>query len=426
LTTRPSGEHEAAGTGGWSPVPGPLDGIRVVDLTTILMGPLAARILGDLGADVIRIESLAGDSVRNSQPARHDGMASMALNLHRNKRSIALDLKHPDGRDAALALMATVDVVVTNMRRSALDRLGLGPEAVRASSPGLIYCVANGYGSDGPYAARPAYDDAIQAASGLAWLVGQVQDRPGYLPTIVADKVCGMTIAQAVLAALVHRGRSGEGQTIEVPMLETMVAFNLIEHQRGHIFDPPVGRLGYERVLSPYRRPYRTCDGWICLMPYTDAHWREFFSLAGRPELADDARFAGHNARIRHVDELYALLDELSPQLTTGEWLARCDAASIPAMPVLALDEVEADPHLVAVGLIEHVEHPTEGPYRNVRDSVRYEATPSGLRRHAPRLGQHTEELLAEAGLDRTAIDRLLAAGAAATAGAAVDRETEA
>jgi crotonobetainyl-CoA:carnitine CoA-transferase CaiB-like acyl-CoA transferase len=393
--------------------PGPLDGIRVIDLTTVLMGPLAARILGDLGAEVIRIESLTGDSVRNSQPARHPGMAAMALNLHRNKRSIALDLKHPEGRDAALALMGTADVVVTNMRRSALDRLGLGPEVARARCPRLVYCVANGYGSDGPYASRPAYDDAIQAASGLAWLVGQVQERPGYLPTIVADKVCGMTIAQAVLAALVHRGRTGEGQTIEVPMLETMVAFNLIEHQRGHVFDPPVGPLGYERVLSPYRRPYRTADGWICLMPYTDAHWRAFFALAGRPELAADSRFANHNSRIRHIDELYRLLDELSPQRTTADWLTSCDAASIPAMPVLDLNDVEVDPHLAAVGLVEHLEHPTEGAYRNIRDSVRYEATPSALRRHAPRLGQHTEELLAEAGYDREAIDRVVASGAA-------------
>jgi crotonobetainyl-CoA:carnitine CoA-transferase CaiB-like acyl-CoA transferase len=393
--------------------PAALEGIRVVDLTTILMGPLGTRILGDLGADVIRLETLTGDSARNSQPARHPGMSGLALNLQRNKRSLALDLKTSAGRQAALAVVGTADVLVTNMRRPALERLGLGPEAVRAGHPALIYCVANGFGSDGPYAGRAAYDDAIQAGSGLAWLVGQVAGQPGYLPAIIADKVCGMTIAQAVLAALVHRGRTGEGQLIEVPMLETMVAFNLVEHQRGHTFEPPLHDFGYDRLLTPYRRPFRTADGWAGILPYDDRHWREFFAIAGRPELANDPRFVDHNARIDHIDELYALVEELAPRLTTAEWMARCEAASIPAMEVLDLSRAADDPHLAAVGLQELVEHPSEGTYRHVREPVRYERTPAALRRHAPRLGEHTLEVLVEAGYTPEQVAELVAGGAA-------------
>jgi crotonobetainyl-CoA:carnitine CoA-transferase CaiB-like acyl-CoA transferase len=393
--------------------PGALDGIRIIDLSTIMMGPLAARILGDLGADVIRIESLAGDSSRNGQPSRHAGMSGLSLNLQRNKRSIALDLKQPEGRAAALDVMRSSDVVVSNMRRSALDRLGLGPGDVRAVAPQLIYCVANGFGSDGPYAGLPAYDDAIQAGSGLAWLVGQVQGEPGYLPTIVADKVCGMAVAQAVLAGLIHRLRTGEGQTIELAMLETMVAFNLVDHQRAHTFDPPLGEFGYDRLLTPYRRPFRTADGWAGIIPYTDQHWRDFFTMAGLPELVHDPRFVNHNARIAHVDELYRLIDEVAPTLTTEEWLRRCADLSIPAMAVLDLSRVEDDPHLAAVGLVQHVEHPSEGAYRHVRDGVRFERSPMGLRRHAPRIGEHTREVLSQAGWGPDRIEQLLANGGA-------------
>jgi crotonobetainyl-CoA:carnitine CoA-transferase CaiB-like acyl-CoA transferase len=397
-----------------TPLPsGCLDGIRVVDLTTILMGPLATRILGDLGADVIRIETLQGDSLRNSVPARHPGMSGILLNVHRNKRSIALDLKSEAGGDAALRIIAGADVVVTNMRRSALARLGLDPETLRDRQPELIVCVANGYGSDGPYADRPAYDDAIQAGSGLSWLVGQVSERPGYLPTIIADKVCGLVIAQAVLASLVHRYRTGRGQSVEVPMLETMVAFNLLDHQRGHVFDPPIGSFGYERLLSPFRRPVRTADGWAGILPYADQQWQAFFRIAGRPDLASDPRFADHNSRIANIDALYRLLDELATLHTTAEWQERCDANSIPMSPVLDLPHAEADAHLGAVGLFEHVQHPTEGSYRNVADPVRYTDAPSGLRRHAPRLGEHTVEVLREAGITDDTIAAMLISGAA-------------
>ncbi len=388
--------------------PGCLDGIRVVDLTTILMGPLGTRILGDLGADVIRIETLQGDSLRNSVPARSPGMSGILLNVHRNKRSVSLDLKSDNGRKAALAIIDSADVVVTNMRRSALARLGLDPGALRRRKPELLVCVANGYGSSGPYADRPAYDDAIQAGSGLSWLVGQVNERPGYLPTIIADKVCGMVIAQAVLAGLVHRYRTGQGQDIEVPMLETMVAFNLLDHQRGHVYDPPIGDFGYERLLSPYRRPVRTADGWAGILPYADQQWQAFFRVAKRPDLAEDPRFSTHNNRIANINELYRLLDELAAMHTTEQWQALCDANSIPMSPVLDLPHAAEDPHLAAVGLFQSEVHPTEGAYRNVAEPVRYQHAPAGLRRHAPRLGEHTVEVLTEVGVDPGVIRSML------------------
>lgn len=405
---RAAPQRDEGGGGG-----GALTGIRVVDLTTILMGPLAARILGDLGADVVRVESPTGDSTRNSRPARNPGMSGVSLNLHRNKRSVALDLKHPTGRRALDALVGWADVLITNMRRSALERLELSPEVVCADHPGLIYCIGNGFGSDGPYAQRPAYDDVIQAGSGLAWLIGRTQDRPAYLPAILADKVCGMTIAQAVLAALVHRLRTGEGQVVEVPMLEVMTAFNLTEHLRGQVFEPPEGPFGYERLLTRFRRPYRSRDGWVAILPYTDAHWQAFFRLAGRDDLASDPRVVDHNTRTAHIDELYRLVDELTPARTTEEWVTACEAASIPATAVMDLSRFEDDPHLAAVGLAELAEHPTEGSYRHVRDPVRYERSPTGLHPFAPRLGEHTREALREAGWTDDQISAALAEGAA-------------
>ncbi len=394
--------------------PGALAGIRVVELATILMGPYSARILGDHGADVIRIESLTGDSSRNSLPARSPAMSSLSLLVQRNKRSISLDLKSQEGLAAALDIIATADVVVTNMRRSALVRLGLDPSELCRRDPGLIVCVGNGYGSDGPYGAKAAYDDAIQAGSGLAWIVGQARPgaEPAYVPAIMADKICGMTIAQSVLAALVHKGRTGQGQEIEVPMLETMVAFNLIEHQRGHVFEPPVDPFGYPRLFSPERRPYRSADGWVAILPYDDRHWREFFALIGQPERLQDPRFATHNDRIRNVDDAYRVIAEAAPGRTTAEWLEACEERSIPCSAVLDPAHIAEDPHLGAVGMVEVLDHPTEGAYRHVKDGPRFSRTPMGLHRHAPRLGEHTREVLAEAGWDQARIEALLSSGA--------------
>ncbi|MCY4518372.1 MAG: CoA transferase [Acidimicrobiaceae bacterium] len=386
---------------------GALDGIRVVDLTTVLMGPMACRMLGDHGADVIRVESLDGDSTRNGLPARSAGMSGFSLNIQRNKRSLALDLKSAAGKAAMQRLLASSDVLVTNMRAAALERLGLGADALRSQHPHLICCRANGYGSGGPYRDKAAYDDAIQAASGLSNLIGRITGEPGFVPAVVADKVTGLHVVEAVLAALFHRERTGMAQSIEVPMFETMVAFNLVEHYRGAVFEPPEGPFGYDRLLTPHRRPYPTADGWVCLLPYNDAQYRAFFAFVDRPDLASDPRFADHNSRIAHIDDLYALFGQLSVRRTTDEWIGYCDEHSIPAARVMDLADLDADPQLAAVGLVSIAEHPTEGSYRYVADPVVYSATPTRLRRHAPLLGEHAVEILSELGYNPSEIDAL-------------------
>ncbi len=388
--------------------PGALSGYRIVDLTTVLMAPMAARMLADHDADVVRVESLTGDSTRNGWPARNQGMSGFTLNLQRNKLSVAVDLKTPDGIEIVKRLVATADVVVTNMRQGALVRLGLDAATLQADRPELIHCRANGFGSGGPYAQRAAYDDAIQAASGLANLFERTNGEPNYVPAVIADKVCGLHIVHAVMAALLHRERTGEGQEIEVPMFETMVAFNLVEHHRGATFAPAIGPLGYDRLLTPHRKPVVTADGHMCIMPYTDANFRAFFTFAGAPELADDERFINHNSRIENVEALYEIVGELAHTHTTAEWDEFCADNSIPAAPMHDLADIDADPHISAVGLITEVEHPTEGNYNYVRDPISYSASPTGMRRHAPRLGEHTRSILRELGYDAAEIDDLI------------------
>ncbi len=388
-------------------LPGALDGIRVIDLTTVLMGPLAARMLADHGADVIRVEAPGGEAFLDSEPRRSPNMNAMALNAHRNKRSVVLDLKSADGTRAMADLVASADVLVSNMRSAALGRLGLDAATLRAGHPRLVHVLANGYGSSGPYADRAAYDDAIQAISGLSALSGRITGEPAYTPAVMADKVCSLHIVQATMAALFHRERTGQGQSIEVPMFETMVAFNIVEHHGGRIFEPPLGDIGYARTMNPYRKPYRCADGYACLLPYTDLNWRAFFDFVGRPELMDDPRFAEHADRITNSAELYALLEEFAVAKSVAEWMEFCVANSIPANPVVDLADMTEDPHIKAVDLMPIVEHPTEGLYRSVRDPIAYEAVSTRLRRHAPTPGAHTAEVLGELGWDVEQISRV-------------------
>lgn len=379
------------------PAPGALAGVRIVDLTTVLMGPFACRMLADHGADVIRIEDPNTEAFASGQ--NFDALTSIALNIHRNKRRVGLDLKTPDGAAAARAIIDSSDVVISNMRTSALERLGLDAATLRADHPELIHCVANGYGADGPHADRPAYDDAIQALSGLAAMQARLMGEPRYLPSAMVDKICSLHIVQAVMAALLHQRATGEGQSIQVPMFETMVAFNMVEHLRGAAQVPPLGEVGYGRVLSPARRPYRCSDGrWVCLLPYTTAQWKSFFDLIGRVELIDDPRFATHSARLQNIDELYGMVADAAVEHSADEWVRLCDERSIPANLVLDLPELFDDEHLQAVDLFPVVEHPTEGPYRSVRDPIEYSATPTALRRHATRPGADTDAVLRELG----------------------------
>ena len=390
---------------------GSLSGIRVIDLTTVLMGPLATRMLGDHGAEVIRVESTDGDSTRNGLPRRNEGMSGFSLNLQRNKKSLSIDLKNDRGYEVMLSLVQTADVIVTNMRSQALERLKLDEASLNSVNPKMIYCRANGFASDGPYGEKAAYDDAIQAASGLAALFSSTTGQPTYVPAVIADKVTGLHIVQAVMAALIHRFKTGVAQNIEVPMFETMVSFNLVEHLRGAAFEPSEGPFGYERLLTPARKPYQTADGYVAILPYTDKNYEDFFTFIDEPLLAEDPRFKSHNDRVAHTTELYELIDNAARNYTTAAWLEFCDRVSIPAAAVLDLANLDKDRHLSEVELVRIATHPSEGKYKYVRDPVIYSESSTELRLHAPRLGEHSAELLNELGYSEETISDLIADG---------------
>jgi len=386
----------------------PLEGVRIVDLTTVVMGPLATRMLADMGADVIWVESPDGDILREYDPMRSPKMGAFSMSVSRNKRSVVLDLKTETGCEALRELIATADVFVTNIRRKAVARLGFTEDLVREIRPDIIYCIANGFGSDGPYADHAAYDDVIQAASGLASTFAWNDDEPKLVPSIMADKIAGIHIAFAIAAALLGRAKTGEGASIEVPMAETVAAFNLIEHLGGQTFRPQYGNFSYNRIRTPQRRPRRTADGWIVILPYSKPNWHRFFESAGRPELKDDPRFLTGGDRVANADALYSLLDDIVKQRETNVWLAFCEEHSIPASDVVDLEKLGDDPHFAAVGLYQEDEHPTEGAYRYVRDPILMNGEPSPIRHHAPRLGADTEEVLRELGWDDERIATLI------------------
>lgn len=383
---------------------GPLQGVRIIDLTTVVLGPYATRILGDLGADVVKVETLAGDQTRHYKPLKHDGMAGYFVNLNRNKRSISLDLKTPQGMAILQRLLGSANAFIHNMRQQAADRLGLGYERVRALNPDIVYCAAVGFGSAGPYSGRAAYDDVIQAGSGLAGLHAMVHGEPAFAPTVLCDKITGHTVAYAVVAALLQQAKGGGGQAVEVPMLETAAEFALVEHLHGATFEPPLGEIGFKRVLSKYRKPFRTRDGYMCILPYSDANWADFFRFTGRTEFLGDARFRVLADRVQHIDLLYSVVEQEAPDFTNAEWQAFCDRVSIPCMPVKSLDEVLDDEHLAAVGMFSMHEHPTEGAYRVVRSPVQF-AAPFQVRHHAPQLGGDSLALLEEAGFSSEEIE---------------------
>jgi crotonobetainyl-CoA:carnitine CoA-transferase CaiB-like acyl-CoA transferase len=391
------------------PRPGPLAGTRVLDLTTVVLGPLATQILGDLGADVIKIEPPEGDIMRYAGPSRHREMGHVFLNCNRNKRSLALDLKQPEAAAVLRRLVAEADVFMHNMRPQAMARLGFGWDKLRPLNPRLVYCAAMGYGQDGPYADRPAFDDIIQGGSGLVAVEMATAGAARFVPTLVGDKTVGLTMVYAVMAALLQRARTGLGQYVEVPMLEVLTAFVLAEHMGGMSFEPPLGPPGYARMLAPDRRPHQTADGHICILPYTDRHWRDFFRLAGRPQMADDPRLADAQTRSRHVAELYALIAECVRDRPTGYWLKALRAADIPCGPVNRLADLPQDEHLAAVGFFPTYEHPSEGTVRMTRPPVKFGGGDCTLRHPPPRLGEHTRDILAEAGLGAAEIDDLIA-----------------
>jgi crotonobetainyl-CoA:carnitine CoA-transferase CaiB-like acyl-CoA transferase len=383
---------------------GPLAGVRVIDHTSILFGPYATQILGDLGADVVKVEAAgresrnAGDAWRWLAPtqSRVDGLGPLFMMANRNKRSVELDLRSPEGASAMRDLLRTGDVFVSNARAPALERLGLSYEAVRQINPDIIYVHGVGYGSDGPYAERPAFDDVIQAASGVSGLLarGERAD-PGYFPSVLADKIAGLFLAQAVSAALYCRLAQGVAQFVEVPMFECLASFNMLEHMFGEVWQPPTGALGYPRMFAPERRPMRTADGFIAVLLYDRPQWRRFLQLLGLPEatLSNAHYFTkqGPNLAV-----LLPILEEALQSATADEWFVRMVAADLPVSKVNELEDVLADPHLKAVNLFETFHHPQGGDYTSIRHPVRYSVTPANVHRNPPRLGEHTAEVLAE------------------------------
>ncbi|NVN85737.1 MAG: CoA transferase [Rhodopseudomonas sp.] len=392
---------------------GPLAGVRVIDMTSVMMGPYATMILGDYGADIIKVESPDGDVMRYAAPMKHPLMGAMYLQGNRNKRSIALELKQPGGRDALLRLAATADVFVHNVRPAAMRRLQLSADDLLARNPRLVYASLHGFGETGPYAGRPAYDDLIQGMTALPALTGQITGEPRYSPATMADRIVGLNATHAILAALLHRDRSGEGQAIEIPMFETMAQFVLGDHMAGRSFEPPIGPAGYSRLLSPDRRPYRTSDGYLCALVYTDKHWDVFFDAVGLHDVeARDPRLKDISARTRNYDFVYQWFSEMMQSRSSAEWMALFEAADIPFAPMHDLDALIDDPHLAAVGLIQTIEHPTEGPLRVAGPAATWSKTPPSIRRAPPRLGEHGAEILREQGFSESEIDALTQSGA--------------
>ena len=396
---------------------GPLTGVRIIDLTTVVMGPFATQILADLGADVVKVESPEGDVLRHIAPMRNPGMGHIFLHHNRNKRSIVLDLKQPAGRDALLRLAGSGDVLIYNVRPQAMRRLRLGYEDVAAVNPRIVYVGAYGYGESGRYAGQPAYDDLIQGMVGLPWLTHAAgADRPRYVPTAITDRITGLATVNAVTSALFCRERTGKGQAVEVPMFETLAHMVLGDHMGGRTFEPPLSPARYERMLAPHRVPYATRDGYVCVLVYNDKHWRSFFKLIGREEMFEsDPRFSSQEARSRNIGEVYAFVAEIMLTRTSAQWLRSLKEADIPVAPLNSVDDIIDDPHLGESGFFVMTEHPTEGRLRMMATPGAWSRTQPGALRPAPRLGEHSVEILREAGYADTEITAMIASGVTRT-----------
>lgn len=385
---------------------GPLSGVRVLDLTGTVLGPMGTQILGDAGADVIKIEPPGGDTIRYVGPRRSPDMAAYFVNLNRNKRSVVLDLKIPAARAALERLIGGADVVVHNMRLSAAARAGLDYASLAPKYPRLIHASATGFRQNSSRRDVPAYDDIIQGLSGLAALNGQAAgvDGPRYVPSVIADKITGHVLASSIAMALYARERSGMGQALHVPMLDTVLSFLLPEHLWGYSINDPAEGIGYPRMLIPDRRPFPTADGHLCLIAVTNAQYARLFALFGKPELMADPRFADTAARGRNVAALYALIAAELRGRTTEAWLELLADADLPHGAANRLEDLPQDAYLREVDFFRHIAHPTEGEMTVLAPPVEYSATPLALHRPAPRLGQHTAEVLAEAGLSAAEI----------------------
>ncbi|MCR9213759.1 MAG: CoA transferase [Proteobacteria bacterium] len=394
---------------------GALDGIRIIDMSTVILGPWAAQQLGDMGADVIKVETPDGDLTRKAGAERNEGMASFFMGANRNKRSIVLDITKSEGQEALFKLIGTADVLLHNFRPNVAKKLNMTYERFATSYPELVYCAAFGFRSDGPMATKPAYDDIIQAACGITDLQKLISDEPRFVPTIIADKTTSHYVVSAILAALLHRSKSGKGQAVEVPMFESLVDFMMVEHLGGEGFVPPTGPMGYARLLNKERRPYATKDGYLAVLPYTDANWEAMFKISGRDELRDDPRFANHSARIKNSGDIYHILADIVATKTTAEWLDALEKAAVPVQAVHSFEDLIDNEQLVSTGFWQTAEHPTEGTLRYPEPPVRFSESPSSVRRLQPRLGEHSAEVLTEVGYSETEISDLFDKGVSKT-----------
>ncbi|QDO97118.1 CoA transferase [Ferrovibrio terrae] len=391
---------------------GPLAGIRILDLTSVLMGPYCTQIMADLGADVIKVESPDGDTSRYVGPTRTPGRSGMFANLNRGKRGIVLDLRKPEGLAVCLRLAQKSDVVLHSMRKPAIEKLKLDYAAVSAVNPDVVYASLYGYGKDGRYSGKPAYDDTIQAISGLAMLQAEINPEPQYVTTVVGDKVCALSAAYAIIAALLHRQRGGGGQEIEIPMFEVMTSFLLVEHIAGAAYDPPMGRPVYERTVTPYRRPYKTRDGYLSVLVYNDKQWTRFAELIDRPDLAADPRFRSQAARSQNMAAFCTMVAEILAGRTSVEWIALLERAEIPVARLNTTQDLYTDPHLADVGFFKSIDDPHDGTLRLPDYPVRFSQTPGHFERGGPMLGEHTAEVLHELGMDDAELEGLENRGA--------------
>lgn len=383
---------------------GPLAGIKIIDMSSVVLGPFATLILGDLGADIIKVESAqpgkAGDTMRYAGASPTKDLGPIYTALNRNKQSVQLDAKSEDGKAALTALLKDADIFFHNVRLDGMERLGFGYDAVKSINPSIIYTHCAGFGPGGPYSKRQAYDDLIQGVSGYADLERlRHGGEPSYAPALIADKTVGLFATYATLAALFHKQRTGQGQFVSVPMFESFTFFNMVENLYGETFLPGNGRVAYSRSINANRKPYATKDGYIGLVPYSDKQWETFFEMGGRDGVFDDPKFSTYAARTEHITELYAIIGEVARTRTTDEWLTLLDKANIPVMRFNRMSEVLEDEHLKAVDFVQTRTHPEAGEYRSLRHPVTFSETPADFVCDPPTLGADTETVLASLGL---------------------------
>ena len=386
----------------------PLLGVKVLDLTTVVFGPYTTQILGDFGADVIKIEAPAGDSMRHIGPFRNEGMSSIFLGSNRNKRSLVLNLKTEKGQEALWRLVEVSDMFVHNIRPQKIRALGFGPETVCQRNSKIIYGGLHGYREAGPYGGKPAYDDIIQCISGLAGIFAERDGSPAMVPSIIADKTAALMAANGLISAYVKRLRTGKGSYVECSMFEALASFNLVEHQSGETFSPPMDKIGYGRVLSKYRRPHRTKNGFIAVLPYTDKHWSDFWAVVNSPDCASDQRFSSMARRSENIDILYEKLAELLIARDTEEWLHLLTKADIPASPVNRLADLKSDGHLHDIGFFREYEHPSEGLLTAPDTPYQFDGESLPIREHQPQLGEHSRQILSEIGFSEEEIAEII------------------